>query len=160
MGVEQTVERLNGEGRETPALAQTVLDSSCKTFYGYESGRATYFCLESKKRTPIPTPSNVILLSEFKDGGKTIVSSDRASLLDLGDGIACLELHSKMNTLHPDSMDFFNQAIDKAEGEFIGLLIATQGPHFSAGADLKALGERRLAVSMRPSRIFKARSAD
>ena len=59
-----------------------------------------------------------------------------ASLVDLGDGVLCLEFHSKMNTLGDDAVAMICAGLDEAARNFQALVIANQGEHFSAGANL------------------------
>ena len=59
-----------------------------------------------------------------------------ASLKDLGDGVACLEFHSKMNTIGNDIVSMLFAAIDEVNRNFEGLVLGNQGPHFSAGANI------------------------
>ena len=60
-----------------------------------------------------------------------------AALMDVGDGAACLELHSKMNTLDEASIGIIHETLEMTSDRFQGLLIAGAGPHFSAGFNLK-----------------------
>ncbi len=62
-----------------------------------------------------------------------------ASLIDLGDGVACLEFHSKMNTIGADTMQMVRTAIETVYKGYEGLLIANQGENFSVGANLMLL---------------------
>jgi 3-hydroxyacyl-CoA dehydrogenase len=56
--------------------------------------------------------------------------------VDLGDGVACLEFHSKMNTLAGDQLGMLKQSLEEVRKNFVGLVIGNQGQHFSAGANL------------------------
>lgn len=62
-----------------------------------------------------------------------------ATLRDMGDGIACVEFHTKMNVFSPELLELLNRLTERAEREFLGLVIGNQGPHFSAGYDLGRL---------------------
>ena len=62
-----------------------------------------------------------------------------ASLVDLGDGVLAVELHSKMNAIGGDTIEMLDAAVAMASSGYLGLVIATQGPHFSAGANLMLL---------------------
>lgn len=65
-----------------------------------------------------------------------VFSNSGSSLHDLGDGIACLEFHSKMNTLGSEVVEGLNKAFEIAEKKFKALVIGNQGANFSAGANL------------------------
>jgi 3-hydroxyacyl-CoA dehydrogenase len=67
---------------------------------------------------------------------KVISQNAGATLRDLGDGVACVEFHSKMNALDEDIFNLTLLALDKVETDFEGLVIGTEGENFSAGANL------------------------
>lgn len=70
--------------------------------------------------------------------GRTILGNEAASLLDTGDGIGLLEIHTKMNSLHPQVMDILDQTLPLLGGRLTGLIIGNDDPRaFSAGADLR-----------------------
>jgi len=62
-----------------------------------------------------------------------------ASLRDLGDGVACLEFHSKMNTIGNDIISLLFSSLDEVNANFEGLVIGNDGQNFSAGANLMLL---------------------
>jgi 3-hydroxyacyl-CoA dehydrogenase len=62
-----------------------------------------------------------------------------ASLIDLGDGVACLEFHTKMNAIGADILQMVQAAVKRLETDFDGLVVGNQGPHFSVGANLMLL---------------------
>ena len=62
-----------------------------------------------------------------------------ASLRDLGDGVACLEFHSKMNTIGNDIISLLFTSLDEVNADFEGLVIGNDGQNFSAGANLMLL---------------------
>jgi 3-hydroxyacyl-CoA dehydrogenase len=62
-----------------------------------------------------------------------------ASLIDIGDGVACLEFHSKMNSIGGDTVQMLNFAIDEVEKNHVGLVVGNQGGNFSAGANIMLL---------------------
>jgi 3-hydroxyacyl-CoA dehydrogenase len=62
-----------------------------------------------------------------------------ASLRDIGDGVACLEFHSKMNTIGGDIISMLFTSLDEVNANFEGLVIGNEGSNFSAGANLMLL---------------------
>ncbi|HZT41966.1 MAG TPA: 3-hydroxyacyl-CoA dehydrogenase/enoyl-CoA hydratase family protein [Chthonomonadaceae bacterium] len=86
---------------------------------------------------PMPAEPEYLSLTALKMEGKTVRESPEASLVDLGDGVACLEFRTKMNTFNPPLTAFVNTAREIAERNFAALVIGNQGPHFSAGFNLK-----------------------
>ena len=73
---------------------------------------------------------------------KPIVSNADASLIDIGDGIARLELHSKLNIIGDAMLEMFDAALDEVETNYAGMIVATEAKHFSVGLDLILLLER------------------
>ena len=73
---------------------------------------------------------------------KPIISNADASLIDIGDGIARLELHSKMNIIGDGTLEMFDAALDEVEANYKGMIIATEAKHFSVGLNLILLLQR------------------
>ena len=73
---------------------------------------------------------------------KPIISNAEASLIDIGDGVARLELHSKLNIIGDEMLEMFDAALDEVEANYIGMVIATAAKHFSVGLNLIRLLER------------------
>lgn len=73
---------------------------------------------------------------------KSIMSNADASLIDLGDGIARLELHSKLNIIEDGTLEIFDTALDEVERNYAGMVIATEAKNFSVGLNLILLLER------------------
>ncbi len=91
---------------------------------------------------PIPKSEHSFYLPKSKstvDKRSTILGNDSASLIDLGDGVACLTFHSKMNSINDEIIDTIQKSLVKVKSDFTGLIIANNGEVFSAGADLKQI---------------------
>src|SRR5262249_59253410 len=69
-------------------------------------------------------------------GGKEVRRNAGASLVDLGDGVLCLEFHAKMNSLDAEIAEMARQAVEETERNWAALLVGNQGEQFSAGANL------------------------
>jgi 3-hydroxyacyl-CoA dehydrogenase len=75
---------------------------------------------------------------------RSVRGNAAASLVDLGDGVLCVEFHSKMNVIGPDTLQILQAGIQEASANFAALVIGNEAEHFTAGADLAlALGEAR-----------------
>ena len=136
IGVEQSVGRMREEGRAIPANVERMLASGAKSFYKTENGARHYFDFAGGEYKPIPQPAGVTILKSLKDQNKVIKKNVGASLIDLGDGVACVEFHSKMNALGQDQIGMIQFAIKEVEKNFAGLVIGNQGENFSAGANI------------------------
>lgn len=133
LGVDWYVDKLAAEGREIPPLLQ-----SRQPFYQAENGRAMYRDI-SGSYCAIPRAKDLILLADCKLQKPPVLQNASASLWDIGDGIVCLEFHSKMNTLDMDSIALLEQSLDKVQTEFGAMVIYNDAEHFSAGANLNLL---------------------
>ncbi len=79
----------------------------------------------------------MLLLSDRKIAGKPVEDWAVASLWDLGDGVACLEFRTKMNTYSPALLDAIDAGAEACSTDFKALVIGSDSPVFSAGADLR-----------------------
>ena len=131
LGVASFVERAEKDGIAVPGLLKEV-----DSFYKEEGGKRYYYSINDREFREVPRPVTSISLSLLKSAGALAEKNSAASVIDLGDGIFCLEFHSKMNTMGPDTLALIHKAIRRAEQDGIGLVIANQGPAFSAGANL------------------------
>lgn len=132
LGFEKTARRIESEGRALPENVARMLVAGAKSFYQEEAGRARYFDLEAGAYQPEEPPAGVTLLRRCS----TVKSNAGASLKDLGDGVLCLEFHSKLNTLGEDTVSMMYAGVEEAAKNWQALVVANQGPDFSAGANL------------------------
>ncbi len=139
IGVAKSVERMKSDGDPIPANVQTMLDSGADSFYKYEDGVRSYFDFKTTSYKQLPDRPGVIVLKSVKDRIGVIKRNPGASLIDIGDGVACLEFHSKMNSIGGDTMSMMKFAIDEVERNHVGLVIGNQGGNFSAGANIMML---------------------
>jgi 3-hydroxyacyl-CoA dehydrogenase len=91
----------------------------------------------------VPRPSYALTLpkTEAKDDKRVVLSNKSASLVDIGDGVAALVFHSKMNSIDFDITGLMMKAVDAVQKGFQGLVIANEGGNFSAGANIKVMLE-------------------
>ena len=139
IGVRESVERMRTEGQAIPENVEKMLASGAETFYKNENGQRSYFDLVAGEYKLMPVRQGVIVLKSIKERTGVIKSNPGASLIDIGDGVACLEFHSKMNSIGGDTVQMMNFAIDEVEKNFKGLVVGNQGPNFSVGANLMML---------------------
>ena len=92
---------------------------------------------------PIVPPRGIIRLADVKRGRERVIGNDSASLWDAGRDVACLEFHTRMNTLDQAVLELVGQALDVVPDRFAGLVIHNDGENFSAGANL---GEALFAI--------------
>ncbi|MGJ0515222.1 MAG: 3-hydroxyacyl-CoA dehydrogenase NAD-binding domain-containing protein [Methylomicrobium sp.] len=132
-GVSWFVEKLQAENLRVPPLL-----ANKQPLYKAEAGKLHYTDFDGTYR-PVTRAAGVELLSDVKLRDKPVLQNRSASLWDAGDGVACLEFHSKMNTLDMEIMELIRQSIGKVQSEFKALVIHNEGENFSAGANLGLL---------------------
>ena len=133
IGADWLVERLTAEGREIPALLR--LASEKGGFYRTEQGRLQYLGIDGVYVT-IERAPGVLLLSDVKRAGKPIKHNASASLWDIGDGVACLEFHSKMNAIDPETLDMIGKSIAAVGKNYKALVLHNEGSNYSVGVNL------------------------
>lgn len=136
IGVEKSVARMKEDGVAIPANVQKMLDSSAKSFYQKEAGQQSYFDFASGRYVPLADQPGVIILTSVKERTGVIKKNSGASLIDIGDGVACLEFHSKMNAIGGDTLQMLKQSLAEVEKNFVGLVVGNQGTNFCVGANI------------------------
>jgi 3-hydroxyacyl-CoA dehydrogenase len=110
-----------------------MLKSGVESFYQYKNGdKVGVYDVNKEKVVRIAKSEGAILLK----GRKVVSGNAGATLYDIGGGVACVDLHTKMNTLDDDIFGIVNEGFDRLEKDFDGLVISTQADNFSAGANL------------------------
>jgi len=137
LGVAESVERMEAEGMTVTPWVKEMLAAGHTSFYKKENGRLYYYDPAGKAYVAAEKDSRTILLKNVKAGEKRIIARNLgASLVDIGDGVLCLEFHTKVNALEEDIFKMMVQAREELEKDWLGLVIGNQGEHFCAGANL------------------------
>lgn len=143
-GVEATVARMKKEGYTVAANVGQLLAGGKKSWYLDDpkaaSGRV-YFDLRSAKYAAVEVPEGVWSVEVAKKSNGVVKKNSGASLVDLGDGIACIEFHSKMNSLGSDIVSLINQTLKPggAGDAFDAFVITNDADNFSVGANVMLL---------------------
>jgi 3-hydroxyacyl-CoA dehydrogenase len=132
LGAGWFADRLRAEGLPVPALLERA------------GGRALYRVADGRLQA-LSAAGEYVDQPRFTDGPrladlrrtrKPVVANGSASLWDIGDGIACLEFHTKMNTFDAGTLAMIGQSIAIVGQRFKGLVIGNDGEHFSLGVNL------------------------
>ena len=135
VGVQKGIDLAKEAGYEVSDWAKELATKG-ETFYKVsEEGQTTFYDKSSGNFSTIPGKDAFIILDNLRKN-KTLWSNSGAAIIDLGDGIINFEIRSKMNSLGGEVLDGLNRAIDLAEKEYDGLVVANQGTNFSVGANL------------------------
>ena len=134
MGARYFADRLAAEKKPVPPLLGNAAELG--GFYREREGRLEQLGFDGSWRA-IERPAGVLLLSDIKRASKALAANGSASLWDLGDGVACLEFHSKMNSLDPDTLQLLRQSLDLVgKRKMKALVIHNEGDSFSVGLNL------------------------
>ncbi len=143
-GVEATVARMKKEGKPVAANVEKLLAAGQKSWYSDDpktaSGRQ-YWQLASGNWQPVEVRAGVWSTTVAKKSNGVVKKNSGASLIDLGDGVGCIEFHSKMNSLGSDIISLISQTLKpNGPGEaFDAFVITNDATNFSVGANLMLL---------------------
>ena len=132
LGTDWFAARLEAERLPVPELLRTAAG---KTFYRVENGHRQMLGTDGAYHD-IVRPEGVLLLEDIKRTRAPLLKNGSAALWDIGDGVACFEFTSKLNTIDPDIMGLLAKSLRVVEKDFKALVIYNEGSNFSAGANL------------------------
>ena len=143
-GVEATVARMKKDGKPVAANVEKLLASGKKTWYDENlatPSARSYFDLATGHWQPVKVPEGVWSVTVAKKSNGVVKKNSGASLLDLGDGVGCIEFHSKMNSLGADIIQLITQTLKPGgPGDaFDAFVITNDAQNFSVGANLMLL---------------------
>ncbi len=138
IGVEKSVARMREEGEKIPELVENLLASGKTSFYEKNDKRIRTFHHDGTWRE-VAEHEKVINLALLKEQGKVIKANRGASLIDIGDDIACLEFHSPKQAIGLEIIQMINYAVKEVSNNYRGLVIGNQAPNFCVGANLMLL---------------------
>jgi 3-hydroxyacyl-CoA dehydrogenase len=134
LGPKAVAERARAEGRRIPPLLAALVSTERPTFYRKDGAQESV--LGPNGVSGVPARPGVITLDDVRGAGKVKKKNAGASLLDIGDGVALLEFHSKMNVLGGDAIELTLSSVKEARANFDALVVANQGENFSVGANI------------------------
>lgn len=132
IGVDNFIKILQAQKKAIPPL---LAKAAGRTLYSAGGGERASLTINGTYK-PIISPAGTMMLSDVKLTQKPVIRNASASLWDIGDGIACLELTSKMNSVDPDILALIEQSIGLVKKDFRGLVIGNDADNFSVGANL------------------------
>jgi len=140
IGLATAVERMEKEGLDVPQKVRKILESGNTAFYKTQNGTLFYYDFESESYKEQVVSENIISLAAVKAKGNVVKTSESASLIDLDDGVFCLEFHTKLNSMNQQIVEAIQEAREFIDKEGVGLVIGNQAGGmpgaFSAGANL------------------------
>ncbi|SDP12558.1 3-hydroxyacyl-CoA dehydrogenase/enoyl-CoA hydratase family protein [Desulforhopalus singaporensis] len=136
IGVKSFIDRVKADGLTVPNSLEKV-----DHFYGRKGSTQMIWDLQQQKFIPPADNKPSLDLRVLRRTGSVVAANNSASIHDLKDGVFGLEFHSKMNSLDTDTVEMVHRAVERAEREGVGLVIANHGRTFSAGANLSYMAE-------------------
>jgi len=153
IGLTKSIEKMEKDGMVVPQKVKKMLVAGNTAFYKSENGKRLYYDFADETYKERVVSENIISLASLKSTGKVVKENSSASLVDLGDDVFCLELHTKMNSLNQEIIEFLPEVLETVDANAAGLVIGNQAGGmpgaFSAGANLMdvaaAVKENRFA---------------
>ncbi|MEN6360904.1 MAG: 3-hydroxyacyl-CoA dehydrogenase/enoyl-CoA hydratase family protein [Smithella sp.] len=140
VGVKEAIEVMKKLKLKVPKKIDEMLKKGCETFYTTKADGKYYYDFDKKGYAKIDENPKIILLPDLKSRNKIIKENGSASLIDIGDGVACLEFHTKMNSIDEPLTVMLTEACDIVEKDFEGMVVANHDERaFSAGANVFAV---------------------
>lgn len=137
LGVPETVKQMERLGMVLPSWVQEMLSKGNTSFYKKENGQELVYNPTTGSYEPVRTDPERISLALLREAGKEIARNDSASLLDLGDGVLCFEIHAKANAINSGVVEMGKRALSELEGDrWVGLVIGNEARNFCVGANL------------------------
>ena len=139
LGVEWAYNAMKEAGLELPEWADTMVDNGVESFYRWQGQTKQYYDVNAGEYVDVERSDRFMSVDLLKraEGDKKVIGNSSASLFDMGDGVALLEFHTKMNAVDPDLIEMMHKSIDEVEdGDWRGLVIGNDSENFSAGANL------------------------
>ena len=138
IGVEWGANQMKELGFAVPSWVDDMIANGHDAFYKYDGATALYYDYKSGEYKPIPIDEKEMTVAQLKRNDKNLRSNDGATLYDAGDGVLCLEVHTKMNTVDLDVISMMEEAVEVLESssDWKGLVIANDSDNFSVGANV------------------------
>lgn len=134
LGTAKTVEAMKNAGYQPAAWVDEMISGGFQSFYKNENGKRFYYDVAARVYKLIPGGDAFIILNNYSD--KIAWKNSFCTVYDMGNEVAGLQWKTKMNSIGGEVLEGINKAIAVAEEKFKGLVIANDGPTFSAGANI------------------------
>ena len=136
IGVREAVEVMKKLKLKVPKKVDEMLKKGLESFYQKKEDGLYFYDFETKGYVKLGENPKIILLPDLKAKDKLVKKNQSATLVDIGDGVACLEFHTKMNAVDGGMIEMINDACSIVEKDFAGLVVGNHGANFSAGANI------------------------
>tara|TARA_B100000941_G_scaffold290916_1_gene275950 strand:- start:5388 stop:7733 length:2346 start_codon:yes stop_codon:yes gene_type:complete len=144
IGLKYFVDRCLADNIELPEWMVLMRNNNHDYIYKYTNGEKSVFNKKKANYSIIPQNIKSINFVDLKSNKRLIDKHWSASLYDLGDGVAAVNLHSvlkpELNPIDGSMMQVFAKSLDwVSENNYKGLIISGDGANFCAGANLSLI---------------------
>jgi 3-hydroxyacyl-CoA dehydrogenase len=140
VGVKEAIEVMKKLKLKVPKKVEEMLKKGCESFYATKADGKYYYDFEKKGYAKIDENPKIILLPDLKSRSKIVKENESATLIDIGDGVVCLEFHTKMNSIDEPLTQMLAASCDIVEKDFAGMVVANHDERaFCAGANVFAV---------------------
>jgi 3-hydroxyacyl-CoA dehydrogenase len=140
IGLEASINKMVNDGFEVPEKVTQMIETGHTSFYKTDMGKRFAYDFTTESYKEIVAGKTMVSLETLKGAGNLVQSCKSASLIDLDDGVFCLEFHTKMNALNKEIIEFQQEVMEYVDANGLGLVIGNQAGGmpgaFSAGGDL------------------------
>ncbi|ACO34593.1 MULTISPECIES: 3-hydroxyacyl-CoA dehydrogenase/enoyl-CoA hydratase family protein [Acidobacterium] len=140
VGVARVCERMQAAGQAVSAQAEALLSSGETAWY--RDGGEEVFDPVAKRETAVARPAGYASAASLRRAHGVVRQNAGCSLIDMGEGIGLLALHSPKNAIGGDIVSLVTQTL-APEGEWVrqfrGFVIAGDRSDFAVGANLLQL---------------------
>lgn len=134
LGIAPTLQKMKESGYSVAAWVEEMVAAGNTVFYKQEKGQRLSYDPSSKTYKAIPGTNELVVLGNYSD--KPVWKNSSCKVFDIGDEVLAIQWNTKMNTIGGDVLSGITKAIELAEKNYKGLVIANEGANFSAGANV------------------------
>lgn len=134
LGAAKTTAAMKEAGYKVAPWVDEMLAAGNKSFFRIEGGKKFSYDPASKSYKQLPGGDAFIVMSNYQD--KLVWKNGSCRLYDIGDDVLGLQWFTKMGSIGGDVLSGIQASIERAEKSHRGLVIANEGPNFSAGANV------------------------
>ena len=134
LGLLPTTAAMKAAGFKVAAWVDDMIAAGFTSFYKVENGKRLYYDVISKEYKDLPGGEAFIIMKNFS--GQTVWKNSACRTYHLGDDVLGLEWYTKMGSIGGEVVEGIQKSISLAEEKYKGLVIANEGPNFSAGANV------------------------
>ncbi len=136
VGVREAVDVMKRLKKKVPKKIEEMMKKGYDSFYVKKEDGRYFYDFDKKDYAKLEANPRIIRLPDLKEQNKVIRKNLSATLVDIGDGVACLEFHTKMNAVDDGMIEMIHESCGIVEKDFVGMVVGNHGTNFSAGANI------------------------